>query len=102
MVVIFIIYDLGIVCCIVDWVYVMKVGEVVEYGQIVQIFVQLDYVYMKMLLDVELMGYKFFVFVGILIFMEVQKVVVEFVLEIGLFVLKYIFWVVDDVSFLLC
>lgn len=44
-------HDLGVVAEIADWVYIMKEGELVEEGDVFQIFEKPKHVYTKQLLD---------------------------------------------------
>lgn len=87
--VIFIIYDLGVIFEIVDWVLVMYKGKIVEEGRVEVFFFNFKYFYIKSLLACCLLfNYWFKCLLVVSDFMEVKKLddgVVEILEKVVIF-----------------
>lgn len=87
--VIFIMYDLGVIFEIVDWVLVMYKGKIVEEGRVEVFFFNLKYFYIKSLLACCLFfNYWLKCLLVVSDFMEVKKVddgVVEILEKVVIF-----------------
>lgn len=82
--VIFVIYDIGVVVEILDWIVVMYVGQIIEEGDMYQVINYVCYFYMQGLLVVNLYdvqcGECFDVIFGVLFVLEMKFDVCFFVL----------------------
>ena len=94
----FITHDLGIVRRLADRVYVMRAGEIVEYGATAQVMARPQADYTKMLIDAEPVGAKPAPAAEAPVLLEAENLVVDYSLPNGIFARARRLRAVDKIS----